>query len=75
MGDKPRIITGGALLKALAPVVGFDVSVIRRIVLDVRLDDVIVVYVELLGDSRLVEINWPGELKEANIVMVEKAKQ
>jgi len=66
-----NMILGRKLMETIAPAIGLEVGHLRRIVIDAPLDDVVSVYIELVGDERLLEINWAGDLKDGEIVMVE----
>ena len=63
-----HFIAGIDVLKQLAPVLGFDMNTIKRVVIDLQFDDVARIYVELLGDIRLIEFDWAGTLKDTEII-------
>jgi len=67
MNTPEKIISGAALLELLIPALSLDHKV-RRIVLDIPFDDAVTVYIEQLGDERLLQINWP-QMNQDNIVI------
>lgn len=71
MADNHRIILGAKLMQVLGPALGLDHQNIRRIVLDIVYDDTIKVYIENIGDERLLSIDWAGNLKDTKLIMVE----
>lgn len=56
--DRPRIITGRALLQALvdAGVLSADHPNVQRVVIDIPLESYPVLYVEMAGDERLLSV-------------------
>ncbi len=52
-----QIIGGREFLHILCKTMGFEDAKVRRIVLDVGMDDVVLVYVELFGDDRLLNVS------------------
>jgi hypothetical protein len=51
-------ILGAALIEQLAPLLGVEVDMVRRIVLDASCDDVVLAYVELAGSTKLLDVKW-----------------
>jgi hypothetical protein len=43
--------------KLLCPALGLEINRVRRLVLDLQIESLPIVYVELIGDKRLLEIN------------------
>ena len=68
----PNFIWSEALIEKLAPIIGVEYDNIHRVVIDLECGDVPIVYVQLIGDSRLLEIDWPGELSSATIRFSDK---
>lgn len=50
--------TGWKLAKAICDANGIDATMTRRVVLDIRSDDVAVLYVEMLASTKTVSIDW-----------------
>ena len=51
--------TGGDLLaKQICPALGLDYSQVRRIILDLKPGDIVVAYVEMIADKRILDVNW-----------------
>jgi hypothetical protein len=71
MSDRHYYITGADLLEALAPLVGEEPDNLRRIVLDIPFDSVVVIHVEKLGDSRMLKIDWAGALEDTRFRIVD----
>ena len=51
------IIHSMEFAKLLCPALGLDINRVRRLVLDLKSGNIPIVYVELVGDKRLLEIN------------------
>lgn len=67
-----RVAMGGDLMAAIANAIGVDGQKCRRIVLDAPYDGAVVVYVEMLTDTRILELNWTGELKDTEVKFAPK---
>jgi hypothetical protein len=70
--SKWRVALGGDLMVAIANAIGVDGQKCRRIVLDAPYDGPVVVYVEMLTDTRILEFNWKGELKDTEVKFAPK---
>lgn len=62
-----HVLLGKVLLEPLCAALGIEFSHVRRIVLDVSFDAVVIAYIEQFGDERLLKIDWPGNLADAKI--------
>lgn len=71
---KDRMLLGGALIDRLAPLVGVDPTKTRKIIIVAQYDAVAEVYVEMLGDERLLQIE-PAHLEDAKINIVNAEKK
>ena len=60
MTKKYEKILGQDLAILIAKGLGLDPLKVRRVVLDVGVNCAVVAYVELIGDERLIEIDWSG---------------
>ena len=69
-----RIISGKEFSVVLCKSLGLDPNRIRRIVLDVSVRDVVIAYVELIGDSRLLEISQTLDGVKFDVRSVESMK-
>ena len=56
-GQRPRKIRANELIDKIAPAVGCQPHGIRRLILDLRANDAVRVYVELFGDTRLLDLS------------------
>ena len=56
MSDRPRFIHGRAFLDVLADAGIIDRNAIKRVVIDVPFDGPVQIYVELVGDERLLNV-------------------
>lgn len=54
-----KIIPSVDFLKKLCASVGEDANLVRRIVIDARADDAMLIYVEKYGDEKLLLIEFP----------------
>ena len=70
-----EMLRGSDLITALAMALGLDGSRVRRIVIDAAYNDVVVVYVEQIGAVRMLEIDWPGHLKDARIRQIDRSQE
>ena len=55
------IISGNKLLEQLCNKIDIDPKTVRRVVLDVPYNNVITVYIEKLGTSKLLEIDMQSD--------------
>lgn len=62
-------MTGAEFIDLVRHVLGLDGAKLRRIVIDAHFQNVLIVYVEMLGDTRMLEITMPPI--EAKIVPVQ----
>lgn len=62
MGEKPKVILARDLIPVLCKALGIEDGKVKRIVIDATYDDVVRVFVEHLGDSRMLTINWTEAL-------------
>jgi len=67
------LIKGVSLIEAIAKAQGMDASHIRRIVVDVKFNDVARVYVELAGSRELLEVNWADTDIEVKVLDRDKS--
>lgn len=65
--SKPKTITGKQLLPILMEALGIDNARVQRIVLDVDVLSLPVAYVQLVGDERLLEIDWAGNMEGVEV--------
>jgi hypothetical protein len=65
-----HIIAGKEIGIKISEALGIDPDRTRRIVLDIGIEGPIVAYVELLGDRRLLQVDWTG-LHGATIEIVD----
>lgn len=56
-----HVIRGTEVAVKVSEALGLDPGKVRRIVLDIRLDDAITAYVEMYGDARLLDLRWELE--------------
>lgn len=73
--EKPKIITGNKYGEILATALGIDASRVRRIVLDVQLENIVIAYVEMVGDERLLNISQSFEGVELKVINAMDVKQ
>ena len=62
MANKYKIVAGEDFqdwIKLFAEAVGEDVTRTKRIIIDVSLDEVVYIYVEKIGDERLLDLKPP----------------
>jgi hypothetical protein len=71
--DKRRLIRGKHIAPQIAEALGLDPRTVRRIVLDLNVG-IVMAYVELYGDNRLIEINWAGGLSDTKVVFADNKK-
>ena len=63
-----RIISSSEFLEKLCTALNVDFNTVRRIVLDIRYDDVPVAYIEQLGTEKLLEINMQSDGIEIKVI-------
>lgn len=68
------IMRGSELLEKVCEAVGVDFQKTRRIVLDIPFDDWVAVYVEMIGDERLLEISTTLNGVEKEVISVNDMK-
>ena len=68
-----KIISGKEFSQAICKALGLEINRVRRIVLDISKDSLIVAYVEMIGDSRFLEISIESGI-DAKITNVQDAK-
>lgn len=56
-----------ALMIAIAEAMGLNVALIRRIVIDIDIQDYPRVYVQYVSSEQLLQVDWPGHLKAAKV--------
>lgn len=66
-----KFITWQQLGEPLCAALGLDPNTTRRIVLDVQPNALVVAYVELAGDERLLDIKW-GECLSPEVVRTDR---
>ena len=57
--EQRRLILGRDLAKAICAALELPYETVARIVIDIPVDDIVRVYMERLGDDRLLHVNWP----------------
>jgi hypothetical protein len=67
----PRI-RAEALMDLIAPAIGMHSGTIRRLIIDLEISNVARIYVETLGDTRLLELN-PAAFGQAAIIRTTEA--
>ena len=67
-----NVIPAKEFMKLLCPALGIEYKRLRRIVLDMSYDSIITAYVELIGDSRLLELSQSLEGVEIKVVNVQE---
>lgn len=60
MKDRPRIIIGREWARRVCEALGLDAQRVRRIVVDAQPDEALHVYVEYLGDERMLSVSFPS---------------
>lgn len=70
-----NILTGKEFSFSLCAALGLDPKLTRRIVLDVAADSLVIAYVELIGDKRLLNISQTLNGVDFKIVNVEEMKK
>jgi hypothetical protein len=69
--NKHNVISGAKFMKSITPALGLESDApLRRIVLDIPHDGPVFVYVEYLGDERLVQVDWAGAIKDTEIKVI-----
>ena len=53
---------GDVLAEQICEAMGVDLMKVRRIVIDVPFEGMSLVYLELVGDAKLLDINWRESL-------------
>lgn len=53
------VVHGSALLDLLSNALEIDRREVKRIVLDIRFDAAVNVYIERWGDTNLLKVKWP----------------
>ena len=58
--EKSRKITGGEFIQNICSQLGLDG--VRRIVIDAQHDSIVTMYVEFVGDERLLDVTIPPDI-------------
>lgn len=53
-----NVIHGRSLLKVVSKAVGLEFQKMRRIIIDIPYDGVVLIYAEMIGESELLEIDY-----------------
>lgn len=69
MADRDQFLLGGDLIDRLAPMIGVDGSKVRQIIIVADYDSVALVYIEMLGTEKLLELQ-PQHLEHAKIKII-----
>jgi hypothetical protein len=63
-------ISGTKIGAALCEGVGLNPNEVHRIILDIACDDVVLVYVEMYGTTKLLQVNWTDALKGSDYNLI-----
>jgi len=72
MAKERRAIHGMKLVNQICEAIGVDVSMARRLVIEINTDLAVVVYVEQYGSTDLVGVDWAEGLAGATIEVLDK---
>jgi len=53
---------------AICEAIGIDANFVQRIILDLQVEDVVKVYVQMMGDEQLLDIDWTAALDGGEVV-------
>lgn len=59
----------------LKKVTGIDPIYLRRVIIDISIDDIVKVYVEKFASTEMLELNFPTEIKNAEIKILGKEEK
>lgn len=66
----PKMIRADGFILKVAKIIEIDSNRIRRIVIDAKFNQIVLVYVEMVGDERMLDIKM--DKSEIKIMNVEK---
>lgn len=55
-----RIVPSQEIMDKISEALGFDISLCQRIVLDLQVDRIPTLYVQMVADERVLNLDWPG---------------
>ncbi|HUT62261.1 MAG TPA: hypothetical protein VNA25_30860 [Phycisphaerae bacterium] len=59
------------LVEKVCKPLGIDPSLARRVVIDLKYDDPVIVYVELMGSVELLDVDWDAIFGDVKVVKLE----
>ena len=68
MARESIVATGSKFLEVICPAIGVEPELVKRVIIDAPFDDIVQVYVEMIGSSKLLNIDF--DLKEARITVI-----
>lgn len=66
----PKFVMGTAFVQKWAEALGLDPEECRRVVIDAKVSDVLVIYVEKLGTERMLQIE-PPDPTSVNLTIID----
>lgn len=60
-----KLTAGGELIVKIAKAIGADGAKIRSMVIEAKVGQPVIVYIEAFGDEKLLKIDWPTALNQA----------
>jgi len=68
MARESIVATGNKFIETVCPALGIEATLVKRVILDAKFGDIVNVYVEMLGSTKMLNIDF--DLTDAKVSII-----